>query len=169
MADVTFGMSKILIGTPAVDGGMSTTLSEKFGHTVRDSVNITTEEGTVNEIFIEESQTAIISQATPGAMRIAFSTYNNEPEALVFAFGGTVTGTGSNKVWNSPANIQPLTQSVRIEDASGNYWAMAKVSLLARLNMNFQRGDAGKIDFTGTVLIPDKAGVMPIVRGKIAV
>ncbi|PSR54154.1 hypothetical protein AHMF7605_11795 [Adhaeribacter arboris] len=168
MAEYTFGMAKILLGTPAGDGGMSTTLTEKFGYTKPDSVSITSEEGTKSEIFIEESDTAIISQDTPGAKRVNWSTYNTAPEALQAAFGGTIVGTGAAKVWNSPENLQPVIYSVRIEDKANHFWAMAKVQVVPRLNININKSDAGQIDFVGTILIPDKAGVSPIVRGYLS-
>ncbi|WP_026463489.1 hypothetical protein [Adhaeribacter aquaticus] len=165
MPEVTFGLAQVLTGAPAADGGMSIALTEKFGYTVSDSFSITTEEGTLSEIFIEESDTAIISQSTAGAKRVAWSTYNTEPEALQAAFGGTVSGSGAAKVWNAPANINAVILSVRVNTKNNKRYDMAKVSIVPRLNININKTDAGRIDFTGTILIPDKAGVSPIVMG----
>ncbi len=168
MPEVTFGLAKVLTGVPAGDGGMSIVLAEQFGYTVPDSFAITTEDGTISEIFVEESDTPIISQNTSGAKRVSWETYNTAPESLLAAFGGTVTGTGATKQWNAPANIQALILSVRVETKSNKFYAMAKVSVVPALNVNINKTDAGRVTFTGSILIPDKAGVSPIVQGYLS-
>jgi len=165
MAEVTFGLSQVLTSAPAADGGMGINLLETFGYTVPDSFSITTEEGTQSDIFVEESDTAIISQNTPGAKRVSWETYNTSPEALQAAFQGTITGTGATRQWNAPANVTAIILSIRVNTKNNRRFDMAKVSVVPILNLAVNKTDAGRISFTGTVLIPDKPGVSPIVAG----
>lgn len=173
MPSVTFGLVRILMGPydpltaqtagPSVGMPPAAQLIERFNYTVPESAELVTEEGTVTDINIEESDTAIISQTAAGAKRFNFSTYNTENAALVWAFGGTVV----NGIWNAPQNIQALICGIRVEATSRVYYEFPKVSLQPRLNVSFAKTAAGQIDLAGTILIPDTPGIPDIRKGAI--
>jgi hypothetical protein len=163
-----YGLTALKVGAPEADGGMSLALSVLFGDTVPGSASITTADPTITNINIEESDDAIISSSTPGARTVAFSTYNTSPAALLGAFGGTLTGTAPNQVWNAPENVGDKILSIRFEDRQNRFVNLPKVALNPKLGIVFDKTQAGKVDFTGTILKPDKAGVSAIQVGPIS-
>lgn len=165
-----YELARVLMGDPAADGGMSTTLTEVFSDTVLGSAIITTAEGTTTNINVEEKTDAIISSTQEGAMSFTFQTYNCSAQALLAAFGGTVTGDGSALApfsWNAPAkNAQP-EKSVRFETPSGQFIEFPRAKLANLMNITFSKQDAGKVTINGTVLAPTKAGLSKARRSNL--
>jgi len=149
-----FQLSKILIGNIAADGGMSTTLTERFGETVIGSANFTGDDTTETLFNVEEHDDAVESIAVAGNLRFVFSTHNTSPTALVAAFGGTVV----SGVWHAPAAEQDIEVSVRAEMKTGIYLEITRIKLKARPAFSFTKDAIGQVDFVGTVLAPTKAG-----------
>ncbi|MDO6388997.1 hypothetical protein Q4E40_02575 [Pontibacter sp. BT731] len=166
MADkkVSFGLTSIQSGPIEADGGMSTSLSEEFGYTVLGTAVLETTEPSTEDIGIEESDAPIMQLVSePGKWTIAFHTYNVSPEAMVAAFGGTITGVAPNQVWTAPTSRPSIERSVKVTTKSGMTIDMARVSLSAKATMNFDKNQLGKLEMTGTVLEPTKAGTKALV------
>jgi len=93
MAQKAIGLTSILMGSIATDGGMGTALTQ-VGATVSDSAAITTAEGTKTDFNIEESDNPFFSiESTPGTKQLAWSTYDVDLNTLARFWGGSVSAT----------------------------------------------------------------------------
>lgn len=163
MAENIYGLTAIKMGDPELDGGMCLAPVEVFGQTVTGSAIITTTDPTTSDIECEEKDDPILSITNKGTMNLAFSTYNIDPASLQKAFGGTVTGD----TWEAPDSSPEIIQSIRLETKNSRFVELPKVKLNPRLGIAFDKTTPGKIDFTCTILAPDKAGEPKMRVGKI--
>lgn len=84
-----FGLASVKMGAVANDGGMGTSL-EQIGETVSGTASLTSEDNTVTDFNIEESDSpveSIVSQQ--GKMTFAWSTYDVGGRNMERFFGGT--------------------------------------------------------------------------------
>lgn len=89
MAKKVFGLASVKIAPIAGDGGMGTALTT-VGETVSGTATMTSEDNTVTDFNIEESDSpveSIVSQA--GKITFAWSSYNIAYNTLVKLLGGT--------------------------------------------------------------------------------
>ena len=162
MAKAEIGLKQVLIGDPAVDGGMSTDLTE-VGATVSDTFTVTAEQPQVTDLTIEEQDDPFYSITTPGKRTIAWDSYNVSPASLVKLCGGTATVDASaNNVWEAPLSAPEIIVSVKALTKAGGIIEMPKVKLSATPQFNLKKTDAVKVSVTGTVLVPDKANTSPV-------
>lgn len=160
----TIGLDSVLIGPIAVDGGMSTGLVEVTS-IVKGTPTITIPAPTTTEILVEDSDAPEFVTSTAGAKTLAFSTYNADATLLVDLFGGTVTGTAPNQIWNAPDSIPLVERSVRMVSKTGYQADMARVQLTPDMALNFQADTPGQVNITGTILKPTKAATPAITLG----
>ncbi len=99
MAKHTYGLAKIEIGTIAVDGDVATSF-EEVGETVIGTAKMSSEEATVTDFNIEESDSPIESiVSVPAKITLAWSTFNVGGVTLQKFFGGTVVAAlGANRI-----------------------------------------------------------------------
>jgi len=149
------------VGAIANDGGPGTALTELFGDTVPGTAVLETTEASTQDITIEESDDPIETITTePQRWTLAFHSYNLSPEVLQTLFGGTVT----SGVWEAPDKAPSVEMTVQVETMSSMVITMPRVKLTAKMTMNFDKTQLGRIEITGTVLNPTKEGV-----GKISI
>lgn len=90
MAKYAFGLQKVEMGVIESDGGISLAF-EPVGDTVSESMELTSEDPTVTDFNIEESDSPVKSISTPGAMSLAWSCFNVDGYTMSKFFGGTYT------------------------------------------------------------------------------
>ncbi|MEO6610746.1 MAG: hypothetical protein ABIT05_01395 [Chitinophagaceae bacterium] len=91
MAKHTFGLANVEMGAIAGDGGMGTVL-EAIGETVSGTAQMTTEDPTITDFNIEESDSPVESVvSTAGKISLAWSTYDVSGYNMYKFFGGTYT------------------------------------------------------------------------------
>ena len=158
-AENIYGLKSILIGDIAVDGGPGTTLTEVIGQTVIDSAALTSTEATIEDINIEETDTAIKRlRSTPATLSLAFATYNQDPTVLQLLFGGTVT----DGVWSAPVSgLSSVEKTVQVTTKDDVVITFPRMDLSAVLDWGFAKSRLGQTNITGSVLTPEKAGVAP--------
>lgn len=154
------GLVSISLGDPAVDGGMSTSLTA-IGDTKKDSCQFTETDATKTEFFIEESDDAVESFVSQkGVESVTWDTYNTTPQNLQRLFGGTVTGTGvlgDPYIWQPPATQTEVEQSIKIIDRHGNIFEIVRAKLSCKKNISFKATELGAVSITATILTPLKA------------
>ncbi len=155
------GLKAIKMGAIAGDGDMGTSLVA-IGDTVLDTAEMTTEEGTVTEFSIEESDSPVLSINTePDSIVFAWSTYANDAATLAKLFGGTVTPAagGVGELWEMPDAIPEIEQSLEIEWKKGGFMRIPRARIKAAFQGSFKKSALSQINITATVLQPTKAGV----------
>lgn len=157
---ITLGLSSILVGAVANDGGAGTTLAA-LGLTYQDSCKMTQDDPEVNEFFAEEYEDPIVRKQKKGKTTFSFQLMNADAEALAAVFGGTVTGT-TPKVWNSPTVSPTIEKTVKITPQEGLTITIPRGSLTAKINAEFSRKGLFLIDVMVVPLTPTKAGVSPM-------
>lgn len=157
-AKYTLGLSKIEIGDIAGDGGMGTVLAI-LGQTSEDSCVLSTDEPSVTEHFIEESDTAVVTSQKEGKTTLKFAIADPDIDTLSGLLGGTVTGTAPARIWKAPATLPVIEKSIKVTPKQGfASISIARASISAKLNSTFSKKTLFKIEVTATVLTPTKAG-----------
>lgn len=90
MSKYAFGLTKVEMGAIESDGGMSLAL-EPVGDTVSESMQLTSDDPTITDFKIEESDSPVKSISTPGKVTLAWSCYNVDGYTMSKFFGGTYT------------------------------------------------------------------------------
>lgn len=151
------GLVNVEMGAIAGDGGMGTSLAP-VGETVSDSAALNSEDNTITDFNIEESDSPVESIVTArGAVRLAWSTYDVQPDTLVKFFGGTKI-TGPPLKWQAPDAFPSLEQSLKITDKKGNILEIPRAAITGKFGLSFNKGKLGQIDLIAVVLQPTKAG-----------
>jgi hypothetical protein len=161
MAVEVFGLTSIHIGDIAGDGGMGTALTEVFGNTVEGTAVLETTEPSTEDIPIEESDAPIKTLTSdPGKWNLVFHSYNLSKDAMIAAFGGTFTGDGSTTpfVWSAPDQRPTVEKSVEVTTKGGVKFSFPRMSLVTKATITFTKTGLGKLEMSGTVLKPNKAG-----------
>lgn len=103
MAKHVFGLASVKMGAIAGDGGMGTTL-ETVGETVTGTATMTTEDNTVTDFNIEESDSPVESVVTAfGKITFAWSSFDVAARQLYKFFGGIL------KLFKSIATLGSVT------------------------------------------------------------
>lgn len=160
------GLSVVKIGPIGADGGMGTTLTEILGATVKGSASLVLNEGSYEDVEIEETDVAYDEIETT-APKWAFQceSYNVSSKALSELGGGDLTaGTGG-----APDSIGmdvPITieRSVEALTRNGAKLEIARMKLRIRPQFDAQKGVYAKVIVTGTPMKPEKAGAKTIVK-----
>jgi hypothetical protein len=155
MAKHTFGLQNVEIGAIAGDGGMGLTLTA-VGETVSGTATMATEDPTVTDFTIEESDSPVESVVTvPGKVTLAWSSYNVDADTLIKLFGGTKV-TGPPVEWLAPDTFPDIEVSLKVTDKKGNAVYMARVKISSKLSLSFAKDKLGQIDMIATILQPTK-------------
>lgn len=166
-----YGLSSVLIGDIANDGGMGTVLAELLGATKKDSASLIETEATYEDVPIEETPgTYRKIETAPAKWELKLSSYAVSAQKLAELKGGTYTpavaangGTAAVPAsWEAPLKSFQLNKSVKAVSQSGFVFEIPKMFISVKATFNLAVSQMGTLDVTGTVMIPDKAGVGPI-------
>lgn len=162
---VTIGLASIEYAPIPADGGMATTGWQTYGYTDTGSCKFVMEDGESNEIKVEEVDTPIFVDVTPGKTYFTFAVANPSVTALKELFGGTATeGVGSNKSkWEAPAKFETKEVALRIKARKGFMFEAPRVLIKAKSDSVIGRGELFKIEVTAELLTPAKAGQSPLI------
>jgi hypothetical protein len=153
----TFGLANVEMGAIAGDGGMGTSLVA-VGETVSDTAIVSSEDNTVTDFTVEESDSPVESIVSArGKLTFAWSTFNVEADNLVKFFGGTKV-TGPPVKWQAPDAFPDIEQSLKLTDKKGNVVEIPRAKLSPKFGLSFQKTKLGQVDIVATVLQPTKAG-----------
>lgn len=165
-----WGLTSITVGDIEADGGMGLVLTEIFGDTVLGSATLTSTEPTREDIKIEEAADPIDTIVTDeGSWELRFSSYNLSADTLALVFGGTVTGSGDDKVWEAPATQPTVEKSVEVRTKNGRTLQIPRMKLVGQIEWAFDKARYGQVNIIGTVLVPEKSGVAKIKIGPTSV
>ena len=151
----TMGVSQILFGAIAQDGGMSTDLAA-VGYTNQDSCSITMDDPDVTEFYAEEVDMPVITKSKKGKVNIALSIMNPSVETLAMFLGGTADTT--NETWTNGTTYENIELSMRIIPDQGFIFDMPRVKIDAKINGELNNSSLMTLDITGVLLQPTKEG-----------
>lgn len=158
MGQINNGIASITMGAIAADGGMGTTLAS-LGFTEEDSVKFNFEDAEKKEYFAEEVDSAFFTSTKAGKKTIEFTIANPDVDTLVAVFGGSKTGTGPAAVYNDPAVVPIIEQSLKITPKVGLGFNFPRVLVTAKLTDAMGRNALLGVSVSCSVLQPKKAGV----------
>ncbi|MVM35262.1 hypothetical protein GO755_34895 [Spirosoma sp. HMF4905] len=161
MALITRGIVSIALGAINVDGGPGTTLAT-LGLTKKGTAKIQQDDGTTTDIMAEESDTPVESITTAGSTTFVWTILNPDIDTAIALFGGTATGTSPNRVWNMPASVVAIEQTVKITPTKGMSVIFPRAQVTVKLNGDFTKEDVFGFDVSIKALQPTKSGVGPV-------
>ena len=150
------GVSQILFGAIAADGGMGTNLAP-VGYTNQDSCTVTMDDPDVTEFYAEEVDMPVVTKSKKGKVTIALSVMNPSIETLAMFLGGTADTT--NLEWNNGTTYENIELSCRIIPDQGFIFDIPRLKIDAKINGSLNNSSILTLDITGTVLQPEKEGV----------
>lgn len=151
----TMGVSQILFGAIAQDGGMSQNLAA-VGYTNQDSCSITMDDPDVTEFYAEEVDMPVITKSKKGKVNVALSIMNPSVETLAMFLGGTADT--SNETWTNGTTYENIELSMRIIPDQGFIFDMPRVKIDAKINGELNNSSLMTLDITGVLLQPEKEG-----------
>lgn len=151
----TMGVSQILFGAIAQDGGMSQSLAA-VGYTSQDSCSITMDDPDVTEFYAEEVDMPVITKSKKGKVNVALSIMNPSVETLAMFLGGTADT--SNETWTNGTTYENIELSMRIIPDQGFVFDMPRVKIDAKINGELNNSSLMTLDITGVLLQPEKEG-----------
>ena len=151
----TMGVSQILFGAIAQDGGMSQSLAA-VGYTNQDSCSITMDDPDVTEFYAEEVDMPVITKSKKGKVNVALSIMNPSVETLAMFLGGTADT--SNETWTNGTTYENIELSMRIIPDQGFIFDMPRVKIDAKINGELNNSSIMTLDITGVLLQPEKEG-----------
>ncbi|WP_433863136.1 hypothetical protein [Sphingobacterium thalpophilum] len=160
------GLSVVKIGAVGADGGMGTTLTEVLGATVKGSASLVLNEGSYEDVEIEEEDVAY-DEVETAAPKWVFNleSYNVSAKALSDLGAGTLTpgatGAPDSIGMDTPFAIE---RSVEALTRNGAKLQIARMKIRVRPQFDAQKGVYAKVIITGTPLKPTKAGVATIIK-----
>lgn len=164
---ITLGLAKIELGDPAADGGMGTVLAT-LGYTYEDTCKMATDDPEITEFYAEEVDDPVVIKSKKGKTTLNFSIMNPGIDTLVSVLGGTKSGEAPNEVWNAPAQIPTINQSVKVTPDEGLAISIPNGYLTGKINGDFSRKGLFMIDVSIQVLTPTKAATAPITATAVA-
>ncbi|GAB3973837.1 hypothetical protein GCM10028806_28540 [Spirosoma terrae] len=162
MGTITFGVSSIEMGAIGNDGGPGTVL-EALGKTNQNSCNLNQDEPTTTEFRSEEDDQPIYSTETPGPIALTYQIVDPDLDAMEKLFGGEITGSAGSRVWNMPASIISLEQTVKVTPKEGLKLTIPRAKVVARFTGEFTKANPFVLEVTATALTPEKTGVGALV------
>lgn len=171
MSNVSYGMktNSLLIGAIAVDGDAGTVLTSP-GKVLEDTVEMTPAGSTKNTFTAQGDTDPFVIAVKKGIKEGAFDLGTLDPEVLADLTGGTVTGSGENKVYNAPiGNPAPIYKTLKIIDAQDKAWLFPRVLIDAELVGRWRDGELNVLRVQFTVMQPTKSGVSSLQYGNPAV
>lgn len=160
------GLKAVKMGPIAVDGGMGTTLSEMLGATVKGTASLILNEGSYEDVEIEEEDVPYDELETQAPKWVfQMESYNVSAKALNDIGGGTYTA-GAEGAPDKIGFDVPETKelSVEVESRNGAKLQIARMKLRIRPQFDTQKQQFGRVIVTGTPLKPTKANTQTIVK-----
>lgn len=157
---INIGVAEIAIGAIAVDGGMGTTLAP-LGFTEEGSAAINMDDPTETEFRVEEINTPIWVETTPGNISIAFTVSDPNEDTLVAVMGGTKTGTGEDTVYDYPSESVSIERSIKITPRKGMGLNIPRAKITAKFSSEIGRAALMRVEVSGRILQPTKADTAP--------
>ena len=151
------GCKNIKIGPVAVDGDMGTALVDA-GKPFKGTVNISDEDGTIAKFFGENSRYPFLAVNDAGGTQVKFTLTDLDPANVVKWLGGTAVTT----TWNAPVVSFSSEQSFSADTIFGTTIKIVRLFLYCKLTWNMTRTEIAKLEITGEVMEPVKAGVAPM-------
>ena len=151
------GVSSIMIGDIAVDGGVSTTFAG-LGTIYKDTASIEQETGEEFVHEAEELDDPIEIVPTKGRTKISWGITDFTAATLVKVLGGTVSGTAPADIWQAPDTAQTIEKSVKVTSKNGTTFTYPRVSIKARVSYPLAKSGIAKVLIEGTVMQPTKSG-----------
>jgi len=158
------GVTSILMGNIAADGGMGTSLAA-LGVTYRDSAELLSEEVKSTEHYSEENDDPEEVVLEKGFTTVKWSIIDATPDTLIKVLGGTKTGTAPNEIWNAPSLAPDIEQSVQINSKNGFSVDIVRAKITANIDYKISRTGIFKVNITAKVLTPTKANTAPYTIG----
>lgn len=152
----TLGLSQILVGDIAQDGGMGQSLAQ-LGYTKADSCTFEQDDPEVTDFNAEEVDDPVISISKAGKINFNFELMNPDVAVMVDLFGGSKDE--STDTWNAPEKMPTIEKSVTIIPDQGFKFLIPRMKIVAKINGGFSNTGMMTIAVSGTVLQPTKAGV----------
>lgn len=151
----TMGVSQILFGAIAQDGGMGGTLAS-VGYTNQDSCSITMDDPDITEFFAEEVDVPVITKSKKGKVTVALSIMNPDINTLKMFLGGTADTTANT--WANGTTYENIELSCRIIPDQGFIFDFPRLKIDAKFSGDLNNSSLLTLDITGTVLQPEKDG-----------
>lgn len=145
----TMGVSQILFGIPAADGGMSTDL-HTVGYTNQDSCTVTQDDPEVTEFYSEEVDDPVITKSKKGKTSLAMSIMDPSVDVLKMFLGGSI----ADGTWQDGEVYENIELSVRIIPDQGYIIDAPRVKIDAKLNGELNNSSLMTLDIAGIFLKP---------------
>lgn len=155
---ITIGLASIKLGAIATDGDMGTNLTT-LGDTSIGTCKLNFEDPEKTEFFVEEFDDPIYVAYKQGAVNIVFEVANPDLDAVVRVFGGTIEGTGKNRIYKAPNQYVSVEQSLEVMPRQGLGFKFPRVSLSAKFTSDLSKDNIFGLEVTANVLKPTKEGV----------
>ncbi|WP_149913496.1 hypothetical protein [Sphingobacterium cavernae] len=171
MSNVSYGMktNSLLIGAVAVDGGAGTVLTSP-GKVLEDTVELTPSDSTKTAFTAQGDSDPFVLSVKKGIREGQFDLGTLDPEVIADLAGGTVTGSGANKVYNAPTgNPAPIYKTLKIIDEQNVAWLFPRVLIDADIIGRWRNGELNVLRVKFTVMQPTKTGIAPLMYGNPAV
>ena len=149
------GVSQILFGDIAQDGGMGSDLAA-VGYTNQDSCTVTMDDPDITEFYAEEVDVPVITKSKKGKVTVTLSIMNPDVEVLAEFLGGSADTT--NNTWSNGTTYENIEKSCRIIPDQGFIFDFPRLKIDAKINGSLNNSSLLTLDITGTVLQPEKAG-----------
>jgi hypothetical protein len=155
--EYALGLSKLEMGDIAGDGGMGTVL-EEVGNTVKGTAQLTEEDGTITDFFVEEQDDPILSVETQkGKTVLNFSCYDVSRDTLVKLYGGSI----DTLTWKAPSTRPEKEQSLRLTSKRGQVMEIVRAKIVTKFNWSFTNDKLAQLDIQATILTPTKSNTPP--------
>jgi hypothetical protein len=156
------GMTSIVTGDIAPDGGLSTSMTP-LGRTYRETASITQEDNQTQDFLVEEQDDPVESVLTQkGTTTIQWDVVDFDPLEMKRIWGGEVV----DDTWREPEELPVVEQSVKLTPKIGRPFIYPRCSLTATLVYNATRTDIARIRVKAKKLTPVKAGLPAFIYGE---
>jgi hypothetical protein len=164
----SIGLAKITVGAVGNNTDSMPTAMEQLGRTFKGSAQLTSDDDTVTDFFVEEEEDPIDSVVSQkGSTKLTFSVAEWDADSLVKIFGGTKkTGTKTidGKTYNAVESyIAPSEQvqkemAIRVISLLDVVVDIPRAKVTAKFTWNLARTELAKIDITAKILSPASGG-----------
>ena len=160
------GLTSIRIGDAKSYGIPTSGSLSSIQYIVPDSANIVFEPHDSTQLFVEEADDPDIEILTSGLKTIEFATRDIGNDAMIWAFGGTASGTTVWKSSSSAATSKEVAIEMISKTINGKQvkFEVARASLKASATLRYSKVNSGEIGFALTILTPTNGTTVPIKR-----
>lgn len=156
----TLGLSEILFGEIAEDGGMGTSLAA-IGYTKEDSCTFEQDDPEDTEFMAEEVEDPVYILSKAGKINFAFELMNPSLDVIKDLFGGDI----ADGKWNAPDKLVNCEKSVKLVSDQGYDFEIPRMKLTPKIVGGFSKTGMMTISIKGVVMQPTKSGVSKLSIG----